>query len=285
MYNNHKLELSAITRINLVLSLITVLTACGSVATIDKPVAFTDLSHASVSGFVVERDGVTPVYGATIAVLSNFSGVSSQPQRAESSQPCVSPAKPNINYVCSQEDGSFMLDLSQVRNFPVTLRIESQNEAREITLQADKPENKLGLIALTPEDLKSHKGKVAVVMDFYNPIKELQQHLSDNPSDTQNVALELMNEYQHLFEIDSKDNDITYPTFYSLFVDKNKDGKADIFDYDAVYINSRQQSDIAQLDKSLRDQLTNYINNGGQLFITEWTVELEQEEPSLDQYI
>jgi len=285
MNNNHNTEFKSLIRIILGLFLVSVVSACGSVATIDSPITFIDASHPTVSGYVVERDGVTPVYGATITLLSSLSGAAVTPQRAETSQSCVSPAKPNINYVCSQEDGSFQLDLSQVRNFPVTLRIEAQNEAREITLQSNKFENKLGIIAMAPEDLEPHKTKVAVVMDFYNPIKEIQQNLSDNPSDTQNVALQLMNEYQHLFEIDSKDSDVTYPTFYSLFIDANKDGKADIYNYDAVYINSRQQSDIAQLDKSLRDQLMNYINNGGQLFITEWTVELEPEEPSLDQYI
>lgn len=121
-------------------------------------------------------------------------------------------------------------------------------------------------------------------MDFYNPIKEIQKFVSENDGDTQAVALQLMNEYQNLYQISNEKSEVTYPTFYSLFVDADKDGEADIFKYDAVYINSRQQSDISQLDENLRAQLLDYISRGGNLHVTEWTVELEQE-PSLDQYI
>ena len=122
-------------------------------------------------------------------------------------------------------------------------------------------------------------------MDFYNPLQDIQEFLNANPSQTQDVKLQLMNEYQNLYEINSDGRDISYPTFYSLFVDADNNGQADIFNYDVVYINSRQQSDLALLDQSLRQQLLNYISSGGNLYITEWTVELEKQEPSLDQYI
>jgi hypothetical protein len=129
------------------------------------------------------------------------------------------------------------------------------------------------------------KDKVAVVMDFYNPIEEVQEFLQDNPSQLQSVKLQLMNEYESLYEISDDSHDIFYPTFYSLFIDNDKDGEADLFQYDVVYINCREQSDIAQLDESLRKQLLKFINNGGELNVTEWSVELQQEEQTPDQYI
>jgi len=259
------------------------LAACGSVAKVnDNQLAqISEASKHHVSGFLVESDGATPVYNATIALLGKRAG--DFIQRAETLQPCISPAKPNINFVCSKEDGSFNLDVSQIKDFPVTISIEKEDEIQEIALNKQDLDNGLGTITLNTKPAHI-KDKVAVVMDFYNPIKEIQKMVKEVDGDTQAVALQLMNEYQNLFQISNTESDVSYPTFYSLFADADKDGQADIFKYDVVYINSRQQSDISLLDQSLRAQLLDYISKGGVLNVTEWTVELEQE-PSLDQYI
>jgi len=287
MQNKQHAEFNIISRIMLLILLMTSLSACAGL-TLQQQQPGNSLSvgnNSSITGFIVEKDGLTPIYGATIALLNNAQAAGNPIQREESSQECTSPTRPNVNYVCSQEDGSFTLNLSQVTQYPATIRIQSGNETRDILLQSALPGIKLGIIAMNSESGATPKSKVAVVMDFYNPIKEVEKKLSFDSSETQNVALQLMNEYQNLFDIDGKNNDVTYPTFYSLFIDANKDGKADIFNYDAVYINSRQESDISQLDISLREQLAKYISNGGHLFITEWTVELDEEEASPDQYI
>lgn len=282
---NETKEFKSIPRVVLLLLLMAALTACGSVAKVnDNQLAeiVKASKQANVSGFIVESDGATPVYNATIAVLGKRAEAFIK--RAETAQPCISPAKPNINFVCSKADGSFNLDVSQIREFPVTISIERDDEIQEIALTEKDIRNNLGAIAMTPEPANV-KEKVAVVMDFYNPIKEVQKFISQNQGDTQAVALQLMTEYQNLFQINSKDSEVSYPSFYSLFVDGDNDGKADIFNYDVVYINSRQQSDISLLDETLREKLLDFLTNGGNLQITEWTVELEQEEPSLDQYI
>lgn len=240
----------------------------------------TGKAGAIISGYIVESDGATPLYDATVAVLSE------QPAAVADTngKSCPTPAKPHVIYTCTNEDGSFSLDLSKVREFPVTITIEKLDEIQEITLNLDDLNTDLGTITMMA-DVPASKEKVAVVMDFYNPLQDIQEFLSANPSQTQDVKLQLMNEYQNLYEINSDGRDISYPTFYSLFIDADNNGKADIFNYDVVYINSRQQSDLAQLDQSLRKQLLDYISAGGNLYITEWTVELEKQEPSLDQYI
>ena len=290
MQHNHLAEFKSLPRVILLLLLIVAISACSTATKVESDLVLqsNDSTQATtattVSGFIVENDGVTPVYGATIAALSSKIEIKDSHQRTENNYPCVSPSKPNINFVCTNEDGSFTLDLAQVREFPVMVSIEKDDEIQEITLDLTDLNSHLGIIAIAPEAVNL-KDKVAVVMDFYNPIKEIQQFLSNNPTDTNEVALQLMSEYQNLFEINSSESEISYPTFYSLFMDADEDGKADIFNYDIVYINSRQQSDLALLDESLRNKLLNFISNGGNLYITEWTVELEQEEPSLDQYI
>lgn len=281
---NERQEIKSIPRVVLLLLLMAALSACGSVAKVSD----TQLGQISksgkqtqVSGFVVESDGATPVYNATIALLGKRA--ESFIQRAEPMQPCISPAKPNINFVCSKADGSFNLDVSQIQEFPVRISIEKEDEIQEISLSEQDLKNGLGSIAISLQPSIT-KEKVAVVMDFYNPIKEIQKFVRENDGDSQAVTLQLMNEYQDLFQISNDESDVTYPSFYSLFVDADKNGEADIFNYDVVYINSRQQSDISLLDESLRAKLLDYISRGGNLHVTEWTVELEQE-PSLDQYI
>jgi len=284
MQQHHKSQdLKSLPRYILLLLLIAALSACGSVAKVnDNQLALaSDANQAHVSGYLVESDGATPVYNATIAILGKRAD--DFIKRAETIQPCISPAKPNINFVCSKADGSFDLDVSQIQEFPLTISIEKEDEIQEISLSKQDLANGLGTIAMNPAS-KPVKDKVAVVMDFYNPIKEIQKLVSEVNGDTQAVAMQLMNEYQHLFQISDTESDVSYPSFYSLFVDADKDGQADIFKYDVVYINSRQQSDISLLDQSLRTQLLDYISKGGVLNVTEWTVELEQE-PSLDQYI
>jgi len=283
-HHNDIEQIKTLPRYILLLLLLVALTACGSVARIDDN-QLADITKTSeqhkVSGFIVESDGATPIYNATIAILGKKA--EQFIQRAENLQPCISPAKPNINFVCSKEDGSFNLDVSQIREFPVTITIEKEDEIQEIALNENDLKSGLGTIAMVPRTSRV-KDKVAVVMDFYNPIKEIQKFVSENDGDTQAVALQLMNEYQNLFQISDDSSEVSYPTFYSLFVDADKNGEADIFNYDVVYINSRQQSDISLLDESLRAKLLDYISRGGKLNVTEWTVEMEQE-PSLDQYI
>ena len=282
-YNNQS-KFNTLPRIILLILLIVMLSACGAMSSVHQTTTL-QIKNASqtgtvISGYIIESDGATPVYGATVAVLANELSI----QSTASKETCTSPSKPHVNFTCSNEDGSFSLDLAQARKFPVTISIEKLDEIQEITLSLNDLNSDIGMVTLAPEVVE-HKEKVAVVMDFYNPLDDIQSFLNANPSQTREVKLQLMNEYQNLFKIDSADSDITYPTFFSLFNDADEDGKPDIFNYDVVYINSRQQSDIALLDQSIRAELLNFMTNGGNLFITEWTVELEQEEPSVDQYI
>lgn len=282
-YSNQS-KFSSFPRIILLILLVVMLSACGAISSVHQSTGLKikDASQTGtiISGYIIESDGATPVFGATVAVLANNLSTKTTPSK----ETCTSPSKPHVNYACSNEDGSFTLDLAQVREFPVTISIEKLDDIQEITLSLNDFNSDIGMIALAPEAIEL-KEKVAVVMDFYNPLDDIQSFLNANPSQTHEVKLQLLNEYQSLFKIDSDGTDITYPTFFSLFNDMDNDGKPDIYNYDVVYINSRQQSDIALLDQSLRKELLNFMSNGGNLFITEWTVELEQEEPSLDQYI
>ncbi|MCI0507836.1 MAG: hypothetical protein L0Z73_17240 [Gammaproteobacteria bacterium] len=284
MQNHNQPNFRSMPRVFLLVFLMAALYACSTASSMhaapEMILSGKRSTDASVSGYVVEGDGATPLYNATVAVLGNHSSIPG----SINDKSCPTPAKPHVSFTCTREDGSFSLDLSQAREFPVTITIEKLDEIREITLELDDLNSGIGTIAMIREDTQP-KEKVAVVMDFYNPLQEIQEFLDANPSQTQDVKLQLMNEYQNLFEINGDGRDIAYPTFYSLFIDADNNGQADIFNYDVVYINSRQKSDLALLDQSIRQQLVDFISNGGNLNITEWSVQLEKEEPSLDQYI
>jgi hypothetical protein len=284
MQNDNQPNFRSLPRVILLVFLMAALYACSTASSMhaapETTLSGKSSTDASVSGYVVESDGVTPLYNATVAVLGSHLAVVGGVNNTS----CPTPAKPHVSFTCTREDGSFSLDMSQVREFPVTITIEKLDEIREITLDLDDLNSGIGTLAMIRKDTQP-KEKVAVVMDFYNPLQEIQEFLNANPSQTQDVKLQLMNEYQNLFEINGEGRDITYPTFYSLFIDADNNGQADIYNYDVVYINSRQKSDIALLDQSIRQQLVNFISNGGNLYITEWSVQLETEEPSLDQYI
>jgi len=127
------------------------------------------------------------------------------------------------------------------------------------------------------------KEKVGIVMDFYNLYEDILNKLESKSASSQNVEIQIKSQYKDIYNINVDQSQVTFPTFYSLFVDADKDGKADIHNYDTVYINSRSESDIALLDTKIKRALLRYINNGGNLFITEWNIELL--ESDLDQYI
>ncbi|MGD8566590.1 MAG: hypothetical protein PVJ39_00695 [Gammaproteobacteria bacterium] len=281
-----KNPLAVLGRIIAVGVLVSSVNACSTVSMVNEDAA-TQASNieknpASVSGFVVDTDGVTPIYGATVAVVSTDTA-DAKTFRGDSDH-CATPAEPHQSYTCTREDGSFTVNISAASEFPVTVRIENGSNTHEITINRDDVNSDLGVVVMSQQTV-ANKDKVAVVMDFYNPVDQIKEFLDDNPSQLQSVKLQLMNEYESLYQISSDKQDVSYPTFYSLFIDGDKNGKPDIFNYDVVYINSRDESDIAQLDESIRKQLLAFINNGGQLYVTEWTVEMEQEEPGADQYI
>ena len=127
------------------------------------------------------------------------------------------------------------------------------------------------------------KAQVAIVLDFYDPYTDLVNKLKLDYPFSQGVRLELMSEYKKAYEIEADNQDIVYPTFYSLFQDKDNDGRPDINNYAEVYINSETKSDIELLDSSLRRVLLKYIADGGTLYVTEWTFQFV--EPDIDQYI
>ena len=288
MQYQHQTPFKSFPRIILLILLVGLMNGCSSVPFVNnndshKPDVAAK-NTISITGFVVDDDGATPVFGATVALLGTETSPGTMTEENAQGNNCASPAGPHVSYTCTKEDGSFMLDLSAVRQFPASIGIAKDGQSREISVTKNEINSDIGSITMTIDALQN-KDKVAVVMDFYNPIEEIKEFLNDNPSQLQSVKLQLMNEYKTLYQISSDNQEVSYPSFYSLFVDKDNDGTADIFKYDVVYINSRDQSDIALLDESIRKQLLAFINSGGQLYVTEWKVELEQQEPTADQYI
>ena len=264
-------------RIIFIILFISSVTACGSMA--NKP-AMSSESDKSITGYLVQSDGVTPLAGATISIATPHKV---QIAIAPSEGNCAEPSIDFHTYACSVEDGSFTLPMNDLKDFPLTLSIEFNNQRQIITLAADKITANMGRLAFSPNT--EAKEKVAIVLDFYNPFEDIRELLEDDSTDIQAAKHQLLNEYQNIYNISNETSDISFPTFYSLFIDEDMDGKADIHNYETLYINSRSQSDIALLEQSLKNELAEFIANGGNLYITEWRIEMEVVEPGPDQFI
>jgi len=261
------------------------LNACSALPP-EKPIGITQQTSAfqskiSIRGTIVQNDGVTPLESATVSIASD---TTSQKQIAplNTLNNCGETISNTDDRTYTQPDGSFILNLTNSDIFPAKICIQKQTSTQEITLTRRDLNTNIGTITMKPQQTTSQE-KVGIVMDFYNLYDDILHKLESKSSSRQNVEIQIKSQYQDIYNIDVEQSYVTFPTFYSLFTDADKDGKADIHNYDTVYINSRSEADIALLDNKIKRTLLSYVSNGGNLFITEWNVELP--DPDLDQYI
>lgn len=264
-------------RIIFIILIISFTSACSSIA---NKAVITAKSEHSIQGYLVQSDGVTPIAGATISVATPHKV---QIAIAPSDGNCAEPSVDFHTYTCTMEDGSFSLLLNDIKNIPLTLSVELNNQRQEISIGSKSKAVDMGTLSFAPN--VESKEKVAIVLDFYNPFEDIRELLEEDSTDIQAAKHQLINEYQNIYNISNETSDISFPTFYSLFIDEDMDGKADIHNYETLYINSRSQGDIALLEQSLKNELAEFIANGGNLYITEWRIELEVVEPGPDQFI
>lgn len=272
-------------------------------------IEFSTTKNNSISGIIVDSVDSTPLVGITVYIADSHSGLHSGLQEGTKkifkrsandlslssigpdvdSKSCQKPIEPYIAYTCTNYWGAFYLNIANLRELPLRLKITNQRNTQEITLSLNDIGTNLGKIKLSPNasaDSGMIKQKIAIVTDLLNPYREIQNSLSSEDIeniDLESMKLEIAEGFYELYEVDAENSLIEFPSFESLFSDKDKDQKADINNYEVVYINSLEEADISNLSDEYKRMLIDYVSKGGELYITSWSFELQ--EPGIDSYI
>ena len=245
-----------------------------------------------ISGKVLDDDGKTALAGATIYIANDKLDSTqkagkkmiadlSLSELPTTSLPCARPVESYSAFACSQGDGSFELTIPQISQLPLSLTFVKGDKKVNVDIDLNDLGTNIGIVAFDfPEPQRNN---VAIVLDLFNPYDDIRNQLKTRQLSADTVFLDLTKQLSEVFDISDPNSDVTFPDLQSLFEDTDNDGKIDIFNYDVVYLNSRNESDIAKLDKVKKQVLLQYISRGGQLYVTEWTIELP--EIPLDQYI
>jgi hypothetical protein len=247
-----------------------------------------------LQGKLLDVDGITPVAGATVYIVNpkappakhmlNGLSLKSTAQLSSTSvkqQNCAAPTEPYFAYACTRRDGSFELVVNQVQQLPLPITFIKGENKVSINLGLNDLDSDIGDVAFAiPEEAQQ---KIAIVLDFFNPYEDIKHQLKTGHYDMRDAFREISNQMVQMFDLDKTKSKVMFPKFASLFEDLDGDQQIDLYKYDIVYINSRNSKDISSLSKEKRKELLKYISRGGQLYITEWKIELP--EVPLDQYI
>lgn len=248
-------------------------------------------SSNRISGHIVAEDGYSPLVGATVYIPSRRAAPGKKIIKdlslgsislAGNANTCDKPKEPYVIYTCTNRAGAFYLNLTQVQEFPIHLAIINRENTRELALSLDDLGTYLGAIDLSI-DQEVEKQKIAIVTDLFNPYEQIQKTLNDQHIDSTDIQIDFIQDFYEVFDIDSSQSCIEFTTLKILLEDNDGDAKADINNYQVVYLNSHNESDITELSRDARKKLIQFIADGGELYITSWKFELV--EPTIDNYI
>lgn len=249
------------------------------------------LNH--VYGTVLAADGSSIVEGATVylpkyekledGAITEHSLTSSYKGKLG----CEKPNRPYSSFTCTDSSGNFRLPLVNLDALPIEITIEYEDQTAQTKLSINDIESHIGVVTLT-QDLdtasgNNNKGKVAIVIDVSDPYEKMQNSGRSNEQDLKMFQVEYADDVAQLYDIDEEQYDIEFLSFEALFQDKDKDDFLDIFNYNMIYLISRDSGELVSMDKQNKLTLLEYISKGGELFVT--TLEVEVEEPSIEGYI
>lgn len=256
-----------------------------------KPVhhhrSHTDIASQQISGKLLDRNGRTPVAGVTVYVANREAVVKRMLNNLSLKSPttennCPAPSEPHFAFTCTRADGSFELPVTQLTRIPAPLVMTKGEVRAEVELGLNDLGTDIGLVTFNQSGNDAEE-TIAIVLDFFDPYDDISNKLNSRQLDPEAAFLVINDQISEVLDMENSNQHIEFPKFAALFEDNDGDDKADIFNYSSVYLNSRDADDITNMDKEQKKQLLKFIANGGQLYVTEWTI--EQAEPSLDQYI
>lgn len=256
-----------------------------------KPYSDHFKSNNRISGHVVAEDGYSPLVGATVYIASRRAEPGKKTIKnlslgsinlAGNTNTCDKPKEPYVIYTCTNTTGMFYLNLAHVQEFPIRLTITGRENTRNLALSLNDLGTYLGIIDLSA-DQEVEKQKIAIVTNLFNPYEQIQKTLNDQQIDPTNLQVEFMQDFYELFDIDQDQSCVEFIALKTLLEDNDDDKKADINNYQVVYLNSHNENDITELSKDVRKKLMKFIADGGELYITSWEFELH--EPTIYNYI
>jgi len=296
-YNNGRLLL-------ILLNLLVILFSTGCAFT-DSSQKHTSLVNSSkissssdtpfVSGHILLADNFTPANNVTV-YIPNVNAktplfinelVLSSSSSAERS--CEKPLAPYISFTCTDVNGHFKLPVTKFSSPPLSITVQSNEVTVSTAISLSEIGSDIGAITLIDREAlgaqKHDKDRIAIVFDLLDPYEEINRTLAENDISPDLIRIEMLQNFYDIYEINENKSDVKVTTLQELVKDQNRDKLADIADFDVIFINCRNEDDIANLNATIRKELLKFVSNGGELFITSWSFQLEKPKFNLNDYI
>jgi len=289
-FNNGRLLL-------ILLNLLLILLGTGCATTLETTRA-NNRNHTSLlTGQVLLANGTTPIKSVTVYIpnveqkTTIFINELSLNSSSQAKRACEKPLAAYFSFSCTDVNGHFELPVTKLSTFPLSIIVQNSDDTVSTDIAINELDSDIGIITMSdnqssvPTRHGADKNKIAIVFDLLDPYEEINRTLVENNINPDLVRIDMLNNFYEIYEINESQNDVDITTLQELVKDQNKDTLADIADYDIIFINCRDEDDIAKLSTKIRRELLKFVSNGGELFITSWSLQLEEPELDLNEYI
>jgi hypothetical protein len=124
-----------------------------------------------IGGTILAPDGSTPIAGATVYIPQSTKSTTKLNSDLFAVD-CSEPDEAYIVYTCTDYDGSFKLDISQVGTPSFTIRIAKGSFIKDYIIDLNTANNNLGNLTL-PSDPAEGAGVFAVVTGYYDRMQDI----------------------------------------------------------------------------------------------------------------
>jgi hypothetical protein len=194
---------------------------------------------------------------------------------------CKKPSEPFVSFACTDAKGRFSLWITDVSVLPLPVKFEHEHNAMQTQLSLSDLGGEIGTI--TFEQAHKGKSKIAIVIDIFSPYEPMSHGTGADSLQLNLIEAQFEEQFAEMYELNDDDYDVEFMPMASLFEDKDKNDQLDIFDFNIVYLISRNDEELSGLSKDNKNVLLDFISKGGELFVT--TLSVEAEDPSLDEFI
>jgi len=195
----------------------------------------------------------------------NAAAASSAKDILKDGSSCIKPQFAVLSFACSDDTGHFNLSLPSVPALPLVVTVAKNGMTMNITLDLDDLGGDVGEIALDAAQLGEKLDRIAIV-DNVTPF--VKSRLNEKAMALQSTGDAMDSEFLLGYGLDVIQSNVEYPGFAALFRDDNHDGRLDIFNYSTVLLKTSWKTVLSQIDPSKRQVLLDYVEQGGQLLIT-----------------
>jgi hypothetical protein len=253
--------------------------------------------NLSITGTFYAPDGTTPIANAMVYALAastsssggiissisnsgvitgtSISGVTSTIGTMQASSAllpalsCGEPPADALAATCTDPQGKFDLKLSGL--VPGTVVLSKGAFKAEQTVSVSNGQTRLVLGAVSVPTSGINAARMAVVTGSFDSIEDVLAKLGFGQ-----LAFGKLKLGTETFKIYNGDDngdltDLGYPSFTALFDDADGTGRADIFDYDIVFLNCGIEFAMANFDADKLATLQDYVQSGGRIYASDWS--------------